>query len=284
MKRTIVGIGEILWDMLPSGRQLGGAPMNFTYWAKRLGGDAFMVSSIGDDELGEEILSRLKSINLDVKFVQRNDDGYPTGTVDVEIDDNGKPDYIIHENAAWDFIEWNDKLKQLAGIADAVCFGALAQRGEESKETIGKFFEITRKDCIKIFDINLRQHFYNTKIIEKSLAYATILKLNNEELPVVAEIFGLSGNNKDVIQKLIDKFNLELVALTRGANGSLLISKNEVSEHHGIKVNVIDTVGAGDSFSAAIVIGLLNGKSLMEINESANELAAKVCSNHGGTM
>jgi len=283
MKRIIVGIGEILWDMLPAGKQLGGAPMNFAYWINQLGGQVFTVSTIGNDELGEEILMRLKNVKLDAKYIQKNSK-YPTGTVDVEIDNNGKPEYIIHENVAWDFINWNDELRWLAEKTDAVCFGSLAQRSEISEKTIRNFIESTKENCIKIFDINLRQNFYNKHIIEISLDNSSVLKLNDEELPVVGKMFGLSGNNKDVIRKLIDKFDLTMVALTRGANGSLLISKNEITEQPGIEVDIVDTVGAGDSFSAAIVMGLLEGKTLPEINKSANELAAKVCSNHGGTM
>ncbi len=282
MNKIIVGIGEMLWDMLPAGKQLGGAPMNFAYWADYLGGQVFTISSVGNDELGEEILLRLKNIYLDAKFVQKNNE-YPTGTVDVKIDDAGKPEYIIHENAAWDFIRWNDGLKQLAEKADAVCFGSLAQRSASSEITISKFLESTNGNCINLFDINLRQHYYNKKIIENSLNKASVLKLNDDELPVVGEIFGLSGSDEKIIQKLIDRFELDLVALTRGANGSLLISKNEISEYPGVKVDIVDTVGAGDSFSAAIVIGMLEEKTLTEINESANGLAAKVCSNHGGT-
>ncbi|MCK5852412.1 carbohydrate kinase, partial [bacterium] len=230
----------------------------------------------------EEILLRLKNINLDARFVQKNNE-YPTGTVDVKIDDAGKPEYIIHENTAWDFIRWNDQIRCLAEKADAVCFGSLAQRSATSETTINKFLESTNDKCIKLFDINLRQNYYTKKIIENSLDKASVLKLNDDELTVVGEMFGLSGSDEKIIQKLFNKFNLDLVALTRGANGSMLISKNEVSEHPGVKVDIIDTVGAGDSFSAAVVTGMLEEKTLIEINESANELAAKVCSIHGGT-
>ncbi len=282
MNKIIVGIGEILWDILPAGKQLGGAPMNFMYWADRFGGQVFTVSSVGDDELGEEILLRLKNINLDTKFVQKNNE-YPTGTVDVEIDNAGKPEYIIHENTAWDFIRWNDGLKQLAEKADAVCFGSLAQRSATSETTINKFLESTNEKCIKLFDVNLRQNYYSKRIIKNSLDKASILKLNDDELPVVGEMFGLSGSDEKIIQKLIDRFELDLAALTRGGDGSMLISKNEILEHPGIKVDIVDTVGAGDSFSAAVVMGMLEGKTLTEINESANLLAAKVCTNHGGT-
>ena len=282
MNKIIVGIGEILWDMLPEGKQLGGAPMNFAYWIKQLGGEAIIVSAVGNDLLGEEILSRLEKINLKENFVQKKIK-YPTGTVDVKIDDNGKPEYIIHENVAWDYIGWNDEIRCLAEKADAVCFGSLAQRSEKSKGTINKFFESTNSNCVKIFDINLRQHYYDKKIIESSLDKASVLKLNDDELLVVGNMFGLSGCDEKIIRKLIDKFELDLVALTRGPKGSLLISKNEISENPGVKVNIVDTVGAGDSFSAAVVMGLLEGKTLTTINESANELAAKVCSIHGGT-
>ena len=282
MKKIIVGIGEILWDMLPSGKQLGGAPMNFAYWINRLGGEAFMVSAVGNDALGEEILSRLSKLGLEEGFVQKNAD-YPTGTVDVKIDDKGKPDYIIHENVAWDFIEWNDEIAELAKKTNAVCFGSLSQRAEVSRGTILKFLNNVDENCIKIFDINLRQNFYNKKIIENSLAYATILKLNDEELPVVGNMFGFAGSDKKMIQKLINEFDLELVALTRGNNGSMLVSQNEISEQDGIHVEVVDTVGAGDCFSAAVIMGILNGKKIDEICLQANELAAKVCTQKGGT-
>ena len=282
MKKIIVGIGEILWDMLPAGKQLGGAPMNFAYWINRLGGNAFMVSSVGNDALGGEILSRLNKIDIEEIFVQKSLE-YPTGTVDVKIDDKGKPDYVIHENVAWDYIEWSDELQKLAKRTDAVCFGSLAQRSDVSRGTILRFLENVDKKCIKIFDINLRQDFYNKEIIKNSLAYATILKLNDEELPIVGNMFELTGDDQTIIRKLIDKFDLEIVALTLGDNGSLLISKNDISEQKGIKVDIVDTVGAGDSFSAAIVMGLLEGETLEEINRSANELAAKVCTQKGGT-
>ena len=282
MKRTIVGIGEILWDMLPAGKQLGGAPMNFAYHAKQLGGEAYMVSAIGNDKLGAEILKKLKEVSLNKKFVQIKRE-FPTGTVDVKIDEHGKPEYVIHENVAWDFIEWNDEIAALTEKTDAVCFGSLAQRSEVSRTTILKFIKNVGEKCIKLFDINLRQNFYSKEIIEKSLAYASILKLNDEELPVVAQMFGFSGDEKKIISDIIQKFNLELVALTRGANGSLLVSKNELSELPGKKVEIVDTVGAGDSFSAAVVCGLLEEKSLDEINKTANELAAKVCTQKGGT-
>ena len=283
MNKIIVGIGEILWDMLPEGKQLGGAPMNFAYWIKQLGGEAIIVSAVGNDLLGEEILSRLEKINLKENFVQKKIK-YPTGTVDVKIDGDGKPEYIIHENVAWDYIGWNDGIRCIAEKTDAVCFGSLAQRLETSGRTIDRFFESTDKNCVKVFDINLRQHYYNKKIIESSLDRASVLKLNDDELPIVGKMFGLSGRDERIIRKLINEFELDLVALTRGQNGSLLVSKKEISEHPGIKVDIVDTVGAGDSFSAAVVTGLLQGKTLTEINESANELASKVCSIHGGTM
>ena len=282
MKKIIVGIGEVLWDMLPAGKQLGGAPMNFAYWAKQLGNEAFMVSAVGNDSLGEEIFAKLKSVSLSDKYIQIKHK-IPTGTVDVKLDANGKPEYVIHENVAWDFIEWNDKLNALAVEADAVCFGSLAQRSEVSRGTILRFLENVGEGCVKLFDINLRQKFFTKEIIEKSIANATVLKLNDEELPVVAEMFELTSDDESKIARdLIQKFNLEMVALTRGANGSLLVSKNEISEHFGKKVKIKDTVGAGDSFSAAIICGLLEGKELAEINELANELAARVCGLNGG--
>jgi fructokinase len=206
MAFKIAGIGELLWDMLPTGKQLGGAPSNFAYHMQQAGFDTFVVSAIGDDRDGEEILGVLDQLQLNDSFVQRINE-YPTGTVTVKLNPSGIPEYTIHENVAWDHIEWTDGLDILAREVDAVCFGSLAQRDAVSSDTICRFLESTNPQCLRVFDINLRQSFYTKKIILRSLELANVLKINEEELPVVTEILGYYGNKESLLKQLLKKFN-----------------------------------------------------------------------------
>jgi fructokinase len=281
-KYVCVGLGEILWDMLPAGRQLGGAPANFAYHAQALGGQGVVVSCIGEDELGREIIARLDELGLDRRYLAV-DKHHPTGTVTVELDESGKPDYTIHENVAWDFVPSDPRLTELAGRTDAVCFGSLCQRSEISHGAVRRFLEATDVDCIRVFDINLRQSYFNKGIVQTMLELSNVLKLNDEELPVVAELLDLAGSEDELFAQLTEDYGLRMVAMTRGGHGSRLYAQGRNSEHKGFPAQVADTVGAGDSFAAAIALGMLCGRSLDEINEFANRLASFVCSWSGAT-
>lgn len=294
-KPVLVGLGEILWDMLETetrekgrwkplshGKQLGGAPANFAYHAQALGSKGVVASSIGDDELGREILSRLKELGLETGYIEI-DKKHPTGTVSVKLDKAGKPDYTIHENVAWDFIPSSEKLLKLAGSSDAVCFGSLCQRCEVSRNTIRNFLQNAGTGCLRVFDINLRQSYYNREVIEKSLQYADVLKLNDEELPILAGLLNLTASQTDLLSQLTSKYKLRMIALTRGSSGSLLYADGKSSDHKGFPTEVADTVGAGDAFAAAVALGILNNKELDEINDFANRLAGFVCSRPGAT-
>jgi fructokinase len=281
-KYVCVGLGEILWDMLPAGKQLGGAPANFAYHAQALGAQGVVVSCIGEDELGREIITRLDELGLDRSYLAVGKE-HPTGTVTVELDEDGKPDYTIHENVAWDFIPWDPRLAELAGRTDAVCFGSLCQRSDVSHLAVRGFLQATRPQCIRVFDINLRQSYFNKGIVQTMLELSNVLKLNDEELPVVAGLLGLTGSASDVLSQLTQKHALRMIALTRGANGSCFYTPGQMCSHRGFATQIADTVGAGDSFAAAIAMGLLYGRTLDEINEFANRLASFVCSQSGAT-
>jgi fructokinase len=283
--RTIVGIGEVLWDMLPQGRQLGGAPANFAYHAAALGAEGCVVSRVGDDELGREILARLDALGVNREHVGI-DPIHPTGRVDVRVDATGVPDYIIHEDAAWDYICAQSDLATLAARAAAVCYGTLALRAPVSRSTLLGFVESVPPACLRVCDVNLRQSYFRMAWVSALLVHSDLLKLNDAELPVVAEMFGIaSADPRAAALELIDRFHLRLVALTRGPRGSLLVaSDGRTSDHPGAPAGtVVDTVGAGDAFTAALVTGLLAGRDLDRINHDANRLAAYVCTQRGAT-
>ncbi|MHC4184808.1 MAG: carbohydrate kinase family protein [Planctomycetota bacterium] len=282
VKYVCVGLGEILWDMLPAGKQLGGAPANFAYHTQALGAQGVVVSCIGDDELGREIVGQLDELGLDRRYLAV-DKTHPTGTVTVELDESGKPDYTIHENVAWDFIPSDPRLAELADRTDAVCFGSLCQRSDISHRTVRDFLKATKARCIRVFDINLRQSYFNKGIVQTMLELSNALKLNDEELPVVAELLGLAGSEDDLFSQLAENYSLRMIALTRGGHGSRLYAQGRNSEHKGFPAQVADTVGAGDSFAAAIALGMLFGRTLDETNEFANRLASFVCSQSGAT-
>jgi fructokinase len=279
---TIVGIGELLWDLLPSGKRLGGAPLNFACHCAQLGAKAYPVSCLGRDVPGQAIRRELASLGLDDLYVEE-DAGHPTGSVQVTLDEGGKPSYTICEGVAWDFLAMSDRLADLATKTDAVCFGSLAQRGAVSRSTIHTFLDRVRTEALKIFDINLRQAFYSQEIVAASLESANVLKLSDEELPVLAGMLGLVGTTEDQLAALMGAFDLRFIAYTRGAGGSLLMTPDEMDAHPGFPAAVVDTVGAGDSFTAALCVGLLQRRPLTEINDLANRVAAFVCSQKGAT-
>ncbi len=281
-KPVVVGLGEVLWDMLPGGKRFGGAPANFAYHAKALGGAAYVVSCVGADAAGEEILAELDRLGLSRQFVAV-DAEHATGTVSVALDAAGKPNYVIHEGVAWDFIAPRPELLGLARRANAVCFGSLAQRSPMSRTTIRDFLAAAADDCLRVFDVNLRQHYYNADTVAVGLELADVLKLSDEEFPIIARLLGIEGDGQEILAALCRRYNLRLIALTRGADGSLLWTPAGSSLHPGFPAKVADTVGAGDAFTAAVVLGLLRHLSLDAINAMANRVAAYVCSQPGAT-
>jgi fructokinase len=278
---TVVGLGEVLWDLLPSGRQLGGAPANFAYCSHLLGDRAVVASRIGEDELGKAVRESLLSRGVTDQFLQI-DPEQPTGTVKVEIDSSGQPKFAIVHPVAWDCLEWNDTWQALARLADAVCFGSLAQRSPKSRHTILDFVDATRSEALRIFDVNLRQAFYSFEIISESIERANVVKLNHEEVPRVRELLGIKAFDAlSFCKEVVEKFRLQLICITRGSNGSLLCDQTSAHEHPGFHIQVKDTIGAGDAFTAALVHEHLRGKTLAEMNDSANRLGAWVASNSG---
>ena len=283
-KYNIVGIGEILWDIFPNGKKLGGAPTNFTYYVKQLGHCGTIISRIGRDILGKEIIKSLHELNLSTEYIQI-DPIYPTGVVDVILKNKDKPKYVIRENVAWDFIEMNNKLKNLSTGVDIVCFGSLAQRNPISRNTIVNFLNSVKQDTLIVFDINLRQSFFTKETIINSLKLSSILKLNDEELLLLMKLLDYRFNNNelDFLKLLIKRFKIDLICLTRNTSGSLLITENDFFVHPGFRIKVSDTVGSGDAFTAAAAIKYLNGDSLEEISIAANTLGSWVASSTGPT-
>ena len=281
MKDVVVGMGEALWDILPEGKKIGGAPANFAYHVSQFGLPGCVVSAIGDDALGKEIIENFtsKGLNHHIATVP-----YPTGTVQVEIDPAGIPQYEIKENVAWDNIPYTDSLEQLAARTRAVCFGSLAQRNVVSCNTINRFLDAMPKsdDSLVVFDVNLRQGFYNKDILYNSMSRCNILKINDEELVTVSRVFGYPGIDlQDKCRILLDKFNLDVLILTCGVNGSYVFVPDSVSFLPTPQVDVADTVGAGDSFTAAFVANILKGRSVVEAHAKAVETSAYVCTKNG---
>jgi len=277
-----VGLGEILWDLLPGGRVLGGAPANFAYHAHALGARGVVVSAVGTDDLGREILARLESSGLEAGHIAL-DTTHPTGTVSVELERGGVPRFTIHEHVAWDYQAFTPAHATLAGRAAAVCFGTLAQRHPSTASTIRKFLDATGPGALRILDINLRQHYYSRDVILESLQRATILKLNDQELPVVCDLLGLPRTEERALQELLSRFDLAMIALTRGAEGSLLLTPSGSSRQRPAPVPVTDSVGAGDAFTAAVALGLLRHRPLEEIHRHASAVASYVCTQPGAT-
>jgi fructokinase len=285
MTFRIVGIGEVLWDLLLTGPQLGGAPANFAYHAHALGAEAYVITRVGSDDYGREILRRFRDMGLRHSAVQI-DERAPTGTATVALSGNGLAHFTIQENVAWDYLVADEEAITLASSADAICFGSLAQRSESSRNAIQKLVASSPAQALRVFDVNLRQRFYTREVIERSLQLANVLKLNDDELPTLAAMFNLTGSTENQVESLARIFSLKVVALTRGANGSLLyqyLEPTRWSDCASDPVEVVDTVGAGDSFTAALVLGLLSKMDLDEINAVANAVARYVCSQAGAT-
>lgn len=278
----VAGIGEVLWDLLPGGKQLGGAPANFAYHAHELGAAATVISRVGRDELGRELVDRLEALGLPSSCIQE-DPTAPTSTVSVSLNTAGHPEYVIHESVAWDNLAADPSALAAVAHVDAICFGTLAQRSSNAGAAIRSLVGATPKGAWRVFDVNLRQRYYTKSIIEESLALANVLKVNETELPVLAEMFALSGSEREIISQLAQRHELELVAFTRGERGSLLHRSGRWSDHPGLPIKVADTIGAGDSFTAAMTLGVLAGWELGEVNEGAARVAAFVASQSGAT-
>lgn len=277
-----VGIGEALWDMLPDGKKVGGAPANFAFHIGQYGLPSCLVSAVGKDALGDELLSVIESKNLNAEISRV---AYPTGTVDVTITGNGIPSYVINENVAWDYIPFTDKLNNLAARTKAVCFGSLAQRSAVSRATIIDFIRRipVDNDALKVFDVNLRQHYFTPEILKESMHIANILKINDEELEMLRTMLAIheKDNVEQACRKLIKEYGLKMVILTCGTKGSYVITDDEVSFLHTPLVEVADTVGAGDSFTAAFIASILKGKTIAQAHRKAVDTSAFVCSNFG---
>ena len=282
MSFKIIGIGEVLWDLFPSGPQLGGAPANFAYHARALGAHAGVITRVGNDSFGRAILQRFVELGIAAGTVEVDDEA-PTGTVTVALSGKGIPHFTIHENVAWDRLAVTPKARAAVRAADAICFGSLAQRSEPARTSIQRLVAAAPEDALRVFDINLRQNYFSREVIEQSLRLANVLKLNDGELPILADLFSLTGSIRHQIERLAQKFSLQLVALTRGPEGSLLYRANQWSDRPAVPVEIIDTVGAGDAFTAALVLGLLKKMELDEINALAGEVARHVCSCAGAT-
>ncbi len=281
MNYIVVGMGEALWDVLPEGKKIGGAPANFAYHVSQFGLPSCVVSAVGDDALGKEITENFTSKGLNQLIAEVP---YPTGTVQVEIDPAGVPQYEIKENVAWDNIPYTARLEQLAERTKAVCFGSLAQRNVVSRNTINRFFDAMPRtaDSLVVFDVNLRQGFYNKEIICNSMKRCNILKINDEELVTVSRMFGYPGIDlQDKCWILLGKYNLKMLILTCGINGSYVFTPGNVSFQPTPKVEVADTVGAGDSFTAAFIASILKGKSVQEAHSLAVQTSAYVCTKKG---
>jgi fructokinase len=281
MVATIIGLGEVLWDLLPTGKALGGAPFNFTFHCHQLGQQAVMVSRVGRDELGTEIRAALRGMGLRDDLVQ-DDAEHPTGTVSVAVDERGQPTFTIHKGA-WDHLAWDDRLAALAGQAQVVCFGSLAQRHPTARETVRRVLR-SAGNSIPVFDVNLRQHFFDRDVLHASLTACRWAKLNDGELVVLRDQFGLTGHSESaLVADLRRHFDLELVALTRGDKGCLVQTADEEVIVPGLRVEVVDTVGAGDAFTAGLVCAVLEGRDVADAARFANRLAARVAASRGGT-
>jgi fructokinase len=278
---VIAGIGEILFDVLHDSEELGGAPINFAYHVNSLGAKGYAVSTIGDDARGRKALAELQRRQLSTECITVTD-RYPTGYVQAHLDEAGIATYDFPDDTAWDHLTVNEHAIQLAGHLACVCFGSLVQRSEVSRKELVRFLELTPSSTLKVFDLNLRQNFYSKEVVLQSLHYADVLKLNDDELPVLASMLSFTGDDRSILAAVVSEFNLKLVALTRGGKGSLLVTPKKYSDHPGIRAEKIaDTIGAGDAFTAATVISFLKGYELDRINEKANRVAAWVCSQKG---
>ena len=278
----VAAIGEILWDVFDTGPRFGGAPANFAgSFAKLSGASAqtWMLSAVGNDELGTQAIERLRAQGVETNRVAQVD--FPTGQVFIQLNEAGSAEYEFLNQVAWDQLETTPEMLILAMDLDAICFGSLGQRSQPSRDTIQTVVHATPSSALRVFDVNLRPPFVDAQVVERSLEIATVLKLNDDELPVLAGWFSLTGDPARQLRMLAERFMLDTVALTRGDKGSIIVRGNTISEHAGVATEVVDTVGAGDAFTARLVLGLLRGESLDELNQAANELAARVCATAG---
>ncbi|MFM7187283.1 MAG: carbohydrate kinase family protein [Armatimonadota bacterium] len=291
MQQAVIGFGELLWDMLPAGRQLGGAPANFSYQVMKQGLSALPVSCVGNDDLGRDALHLLRQAGLETSGIATCNQ--PTGIVTVTLDDRGVPEYDIRQGVAWDYINLTPAAMDAAKSAAALCFGTLAQRAEQSAATLQTLFELLPTGALRVFDVNLRQHYYSADILKQGCHHADILKLNDDELPIVCGLLGIAAPD-DIrtphddrphpdIDKIRDHFNIGTVLVTCGARGSLVASKQGWSWLASVPVDVVDTIGAGDAFTAGFVAGVLAGESDIDAQARATHAAARACS-HAGAM
>jgi len=290
----VLGIGELLWDIVPDGMRLGGAPANFAVMAARLGNHAAILSRIGRDDLGRQAIDRLDPMPVETGFLQV-DQLHETGRVTVSFAD-GEPHYTIHEPAAWDFLELSDEWVQFAARADAICFGSLAQRNQQARQTIQTLAAEASSTCIRVFDVNLREPFYSAEVLEESLQLATVVKMNDVEAPLVLDLLDLTIEEapgpgetlstpeylRAAAERLLADFpSLQMVAATRGSRGSLLVTRDEWDEHPGFPVKVADGIGAGDAFTAAMTHYMLRGADLATLNEAGNRWGGWMASQSG---
>ena len=279
MNKVIAGLGEVLWDCLPEGRKLGGAPANFAYHASQFGFPAYAISAIGNDELGDQTVKELE--NKQLKYIMPRID-FPTGTVQVQLDEEGVPTYDIKQQVAWDNIPFTPEIEEAARHCQAVCFGSLAQRSPVSHHTIARFLDATPSTCLKIFDINLRQRFYSKEVIKEGLKRCDILKINDEELVTIGRMFGYPGlDMENKCWLILGKYNLKMLVLTCGTNGSYVFTAGQLSIQETPKVAVADTVGAGDSFTGAFAAATLSGMPVNQSHELAVKVSAYVCTQNG---
>ena len=283
MKKRVVGLGEVLWDLFPERACLGGAPTNFAYITTLMGDQGIVASRVGEDPRGQDAMRRMQELGLDIDHVQ-TDREHPTGTVKVELDENGIAQFEVADPVAWDALEWSSDWQNLAATVEAVCFGSLAQRSEASRATIRHFLRATSPSTLKVFDVNLRQSYYSQEVLAESMFLADIVKCNGEELPTIMRLGNFPYSDELLsAQRLIGTYDLKLVCITRGGRGSLLVQGSETSEHPGFRVQVADTVGAGDAFTAGLIHQYLHGASLERMNEVANLVGAWVASEVGAT-
>ncbi|HEX7956940.1 MAG TPA: carbohydrate kinase [Pyrinomonadaceae bacterium] len=280
----VVGLGELIWDVFPEGRRLGGAPSNFAYVSRLLGAEAAVATRVGRDPFGAEAVERLRRAGVSTRFVQ-TDAEHPTGTVRVTVGEGGEPRFEVNENSAWDYLEWTDEWARLAAGAGVVCFGTLGQRHPRARATVMRFVEEADAGALRLFDVNLRHSFFTPEMLARSLSRATVVKLNAEELSAAAAMLGLAdaAGERATARALLERFPLELVAVTRGARGSLLVSRDAEDEHAGFDARVVDTIGCGDAFAAALVRALRRGAPLALTNEVANRVGAWLATQPGAT-
>lgn len=279
----MIGLGEVLWDLLPSGKALGGAPANFAYMANLLGDEGVVVSRVGNDEAGQDVRAAMQKLGLSTAYLQE-DSQYPTGVVSVQIDAAGQPEFKIKDSVSWDCLEWTSSWSDLAARADVICFGSLAQRSPVSRATVQKFLEAAPERTLRIYDVNLRESFYSRELLQQSFKLSHIAKLNDEELVRVSDLLGVAPRSEEGRARgLLVEYGLQLICVTRGARGSLLVSKDKTVEHQGFNIKVADAVGAGDAFTACLAHHYIRGESLEKISGAANRFAAWLATQTGAT-